>query len=182
MDDILKNYENIALSDKEVKKLVNGKASIILYPNLVHYKNIDEVLGPHKAAFILFCAKVKPNKYGHWCALFQVDDGVLEFFNPYGGYPDDSLKYIPMNVRKTSNQFHTHLSNLLYKSPYELTYNEFPFQDKNPNIKTCGRHTSVRLAFRNMDLYEYKNFLDQLKKLTGLSYDQVVTLLSLNVC
>jgi hypothetical protein len=174
---ILKQYENIALSDKELKKIVDGKASIVLYPNLIHYKNMDEVLGPHEACFLLF--EAKPH-YGHWCLIFKVNENTLEFFNPYGGYPDDSLNHIPMHYRVKSNQLHTILSELMLKSPYELTYNEFPFQEHNPNTKTCGRWCAFRLICRNMSLYQFKEFIDSIEDEFGLNGDELVTLATIN--
>jgi mRNA-degrading endonuclease YafQ of YafQ-DinJ toxin-antitoxin module len=173
--DILKVYENIALSDKEVLKLIDGKANLILYPDLIQYDNIDEILAPYGACIILFEAKPK---YGHWCCLFKQNEKLLEFFNPYGGYPDDSLEYIPMHFRLISNQYYPYLSSLMYKSPYELSYNEHKFQKHNKDIKTCGRHAAVRLVFRHLSLDKYKELLDFLRKILKMNYDEIVTLLT----
>lgn len=170
MDNIIKKYEDIALSDQEVLKLVNTEANIILYPDLYKYNNIDEILEPYGAAFILFCAK--PN-YGHWCLLFKLDDNTLEFFNPYGGFPDDSLKFIPKHFRSVSNQNSPILSYLLMNSPYELTYNEHQFQKKEKNVKTCGRWCSVRLLSRDLSLKEFTKFF---KNKYG---DKLVTVLTM---
>lgn len=178
MDPILKRYEDIALSDKDLLRLVHGKASILLYPNLIHYKSIEDVLGPYKATFLLFCSQPK---YGHWCLVFQSDEHTIEFFNPYGGFPDDSLNYIDMEFRKKSNQLHTNLSRLLLHSPYQLEYNEFPFQKKSADIKTCGRWCVVRLLNRNLNIYEFKDKIDRLKRKLHLDGDQLVTLLTMKV-
>jgi hypothetical protein len=185
MDEILKPYVDIALSDKQLLDLVKNKANVILYPNLKDYKNIEDVLGKNRAAFILFCSTYTPTKrYGHWCLVHQIGPHTLEFFNSYGGkngFPDDSLNYIPMDTRKRSNQFHTKLSELMEKSPYELTYNEIPFQRHSKDVKTCGRHCGARLLLKEMDLYEYENFLNLLAKELGLDYDEIVTLLTLEL-
>lgn len=174
---ILKQYEDIALSDKELKNIVNGKASIVLYPNLIEYKNIDEVMGPYNACFLLF--EAKPH-YGHWCLIFKINNDTIEFFNPYGGYPDDSLKHIPMHYREVSNQLHTILSELMLKSPYQLTYNEFAFQKHNANTKTCGRWCAFRLICRNMSLYEFKDTINALSEELDLNGDEIVTLSTIN--
>jgi hypothetical protein len=182
MNNILKKYADMALSDTELLKIVDGRASVILYPNLINYKNIDEVLGPFRAAFILFCSEYTPTKkFGHWCLVFQQDHGIIEFFNPYGGYPDDSLNYISPKVQKESNQFHTTLSKLMLNSPYELSYNEFPFQKHGNEIKTCGRWCSVRLEFRAMDIYEFKKFIDNISTRLKISPDEFVTLMTMSV-
>jgi len=178
MNTILKEYENIALSDTNLLNLVSKKANIILYPSLINYKTIEDVIGPHKATFLLFEAK---KHYGHWCLIFQQNEHIIEFFNPYGGYPDDSLEYIDMEYREKSNQVHTYLSKLLFNSRYQLTYNEFDFQKHNPNIKTCGRWCVVRLLLRNLDLYQFKKYIDNMKKDLNLDGDKLVTLLTMYI-
>jgi hypothetical protein len=173
---ILSKYEDIALSNFDILQKINNKANIVLYPNLHKYKTIDEILGPYEACILLFEAKPK---YGHWVCIFKRNNKTIEFFNPYGGYPDDSLLFINDEFRKKSNQEYPILSLLLLNSPYDLTYNEFKFQKKNQNIKTCGRHCIVRLLFRNLDLYKYHDMLEYLKKELNMSYDEIVTLLTL---
>lgn len=150
---------NIALSDKQVLKLVDGKANIVLYPDLHKYNSIDDLLVPYGACFILFEAKPY---YGHWCALIKLDDHTIEFFNPYGGYPDDSLEYISKEFRKESNQDHPYLSYLMMNSPYQLSYNEHKFQKRGNNIKTCGRWSAMRIMLKDLSLSEFtKMFLNK---------------------
>lgn len=149
---IIKKYENIPLSNFDLLKLANNEANLILYSQLKNVNNIQEILGDYRACFILFEIK---KGYGHWCLLFELPDGSLEFFNPYGGYPDDSLDYIDTDFRKKSNQYHSYLSELLYKSDYILTYNEYAFQKHKDNIKTCGRWCAVRLLFRKLSLLDF---------------------------
>lgn len=177
MKKALKDFEDIALSDSDLRRISNGKANIVLYQNLIKFRSIDQVLGPYGACFLLFTAK--PH-YGHWCLLFKRKKNLIEFFNPYGGFPDDSLDYIPMDYRLKSNQLHTNLSFLLDKSPYELEYNEFPFQARKKDIKTCGRWCGFRLICRNLDIYQFKELIDDFSDQLNLTPDQVVTLVTIN--
>jgi hypothetical protein len=176
--DIIKIYEDVALSNYDLIQLLDGKANIVIYPQLAKYETIEQVLGPTGACFLLFEAKPK---YGHWVCLMKRGN-VIEFFNPYGGlltgWPDNSLKSIPMKFRKESGQVLPLLSLLLLDSPYELEYNEFQFQKHSKNIKTCGRHSAVRLLLKNLDIYQYKAFLDSMCKETNLNYDELVTFLT----
>lgn len=176
MDDTLKYYEEIALSDKNIIDLLRGRVNIVLYPNLHTYDSIDQVLGPHGACVLLFEAK---QNYGHWCAIIKLDANTIEFFNPYGGYPDDSLQYIPYHFAEVSNQLVPYLSILLDKSPYNLTYNEFQFQKKAPHIRTCGRHCVFRIINRDFSLYEYYELLNDLCSKLGTDYDGVVTIFTI---
>jgi hypothetical protein len=172
---IIKKYENVALSNIDILKLLDHKANIILYPDLHKYKNIDEILEPYGACVLLFEAVPQ---YGHWVCLFKVNNDTLEFFNPYGGYPDDSLLSINKYFRKISKQDKPKLSLLMLNSPYKLTYNEFPFQKKHKNVKTCGRHCVFRLLNRFLNLYQYLDFLNFLSKKWNLDYDAIVTILT----
>lgn len=174
---MLDNYKKIALSDKDVTNIVDGRANIVLYPNLSKMKSIEEALSPYGACFILFLSE--PN-YGHWCCLFKRGN-VLEFFNPYGGYPDDGLKYIPEDFRNESHQNFTYLTKLLVESKYELEYNEHKFQKLDKDTKTCGRHCAIRLLFRDLPLEDYYDILKILSKEFKMNFDELVTLLTMYV-
>lgn len=175
---ILKKYEDIALSNKDILKKIDNMANIILYPDLHKYKTLDDILEPYGACVLLFEAKPK---YGHWCCIFKVNDKLVEFFNPYGGYPDDSLGYISVNYKKRSHQMHTYLSYLMYMSPYFLSFNQYKFQKNSPNVRTCGRHVVVRLLHRNLSLQKYIRFLNKKCIEYNTDYDGVVTLLTINI-
>jgi hypothetical protein len=171
----LKELQDIPLSNFDILKMLNGQAKIILYPNLHKYKSIDDILNPFGSCIILFEAKPK---YGHWCALFKLDENTIEFFNPYGGYPDESLSHIDDIFRIISNQFYPYLSSLMYNSKYNLTYNEHQFQKKDMNIKTCGRHCVVRLILKDLSLDNYFNLLNKMCNKINKNYDELVSILT----
>lgn len=179
---VLNEYADIALSDTQVLKLINGRANLILYPNLHKYQTIDEILEPYGACIILYEAMPR---YGHWCCIFKVNNQLLEYFNPYGGFhegfPDESLEYIPMSFRLKSKQYYPYLSILMYESPYQLSYNEFAFQKHGSNIKTCGRWCALRIVFKNLTLNQFHNMIESLKQKLGINSDQVVTLLTMYI-
>lgn len=172
----LKQAEDIPLSDKDIVNKLNNQVKIVLYPDLHQYSTIDEVMGPHEACVLLF--ESKPN-YGHWTCIWKLNDKTVSFYNPYGGYPDDSLEYISDDFKKKSHQDEPVLSNLLLNSPYELTYNDKEYQKHAQNIKTCGRHCIVRLLLRNMTDEMYDGFMKDCQKQLGLSPDEVVTIITI---
>jgi hypothetical protein len=176
MKRIIKYYEDIALSNFDIFDLLNGKVNIELYPNLHNYDNLDQLLGKYGICVLLF--EAKPS-YGHWVCLLKLNNMEVEFFNPYGGFPDDSLLQINQEFRKKSDQEYPLLSELLLNSPYKLTYNEYQFQEIKSDIKTCGRHCSVRLMCQELSLYQYVKFLDKLCKKFDTNYDGMVTLLTI---
>lgn len=170
----IKDYENIALSNTDIFKILGGNAKLVLYPNLIKYKSIDDVLGG-KPVILLFEAK---KNYGHWTALWKKGNTIY-FFNPYGGYPDDGLKYIPEHFAKLNNENVPYLSILLYNSPYKLNYNEYQYQRHDPDIKTCGRHVAVRLLFKSMSDSQYHKFIKNFTKKYNIDADKLVTLLTI---
>lgn len=173
----LKYYENIALSNHDILRLLNNKCNIILYPDLHKYQSIDQLVDPYNCCIILYAAQIKPSMYGHWCALIKRANSI-EFFNPYGGIPDCCLGQIDPKVRMKSNQLLPYLMMLMEDSPYELHYNEFQFQKKGYDIKTCGQHCCVRVFCKDMNIYQYKQLLDKLCKKLKTNYDGVVTILT----
>lgn len=180
--EILNQYADIALSDSEVLKLIDGKANLILYPNLHKYKSIEDILYPYGACIILYEAMPR---YGHWCCIFKVNSELLEYFNPYGGFhegfPDQTLKNIPMDFRLKSNQDYPYLSLLMYNSSYRLSYNEHPFQKHGDDIKTCGRWCALRIVLKHLSLQHFYDLVEYLKKILGVTSDQLVTLLTMYI-
>ncbi|HNE92513.1 MAG TPA: hypothetical protein PKG56_00070 [Chitinophagaceae bacterium] len=155
--DIIKYFENVPLSDKNVLDLVNGRANIVLYQDLHKYDNIDQVLGPYGATFLLY--EFKP-KYGHWVALFKRTPKVIEYFDSYGNVPDEVLDHIPIKYQKLLHQDYPYLSKLLYESPYNIEYNEHHFQKLDKNIRTCGRFAGLRILFRHFTLNKFAQIFD----------------------
>lgn len=170
--DIIDKYKDIALSNMELFKLF-PKANIILYPDMHKYNHVNELLGPNGCCFILYEWK---ENYGHWCCLFILNDGyydTLEFFDPYGAFPDSELAHVPLQFRKKSNQLYPKLAQLMHDSDYELTYNEHKFQKQQKDIKTCGRWCAVRMMCSHLSLKEFKNLF---KRADG---DDLVTLITM---
>ena len=172
--DTLKYYEAQALSNKDVLKLLDNKAKVVLYPELHKFHTIDELLHPYDAVFLLY--ELKP-QYGHWTCLFKRGKEV-EFFNSYGGIPDETLKKIPNTYKSESHQNFPYLVNLLYNSPYEIHYNEYDFQKHSPDVKTCGRWAALRLLMKDFTIDEFKHVIDLLKDYLSVSADKVVTILT----
>lgn len=145
--------EQVPLSDVDVKNLMDGHCNVHLYRDLKRIKSVDELLGPYDCCMILFEWQAG---YGHWICLSKHGD-LVEYFDPYGKYIDYWLQEIDPVFAKESNQNHSYLSRLLIKSPYELSYNEFPFQKRSKNISTCGRWSVVRGILKDMSLNDFKD-------------------------
>lgn len=170
----LQEKEQRALSGSEILKLLNGRTKVIKYSDLKNINNINELLFGYNSVVILILSK---KNYGHWVCLTRRGD-ILEFFDSYGYFIDDPIyfKNTPKYFRKINDQDFPHLTALLLScyEDYKITYNELRFQKMNPNISTCGRHVVCRIYYKNLDLYDYYNFLKNIHK----DLDKVVTILT----
>lgn len=143
---LIEKQKNIALSGKQVLKLVNYKAKIIRYPELHTYGTLEDCLMPYGAFFLLYEAQPMS---GHWCCV-TLSNGVVTFFDPYGGAPDSQLNHIDLNFRKQSNQYYPLLTKLLNECPYKVTWNKTQFQNLVKGVRDCGRWCSMRILMKDM--------------------------------
>lgn len=176
-DKILDKYKKVALSNFDLMKLVDGNARVVLYPEIYKMKNIDQLMHPFNACFLLFEAEPR---LGHWCALLKYGNTV-EFFDPYSGYPDDVLKYIPTDYKEKTNQDYPYLTKLLYESPYHIEFNDNKFQRHGKNINTCGRHCLLRILCKDLNIDEYDRVIKKLCNDTKMGADDLVTAITVGM-
>ena len=172
MNKLLKVIEDYPFSEKEIMKLAEGKANLVLYPDLKKYKTIDEVLGRHKAAILLYVTQESPDSiFGHWTTIFKIKPNTLEFFDSYGFPPDYQLNFSDL-------KYPPYLTRLLEKSKYNIIYNTHILQDRsNKNMSTCGRHVGLRLHFRQLPIQQYCKMLESARAIKPTA-DDIVTLMS----
>jgi hypothetical protein len=167
-----KNKLDYAMSTSDIMKKMNNQCNVIQYGDLVKYNNIDEVFGPYKYVFILYCTKPQN---GHWTVLLRLPNNDIEFFDSYGSDDVDSeLSFIPMEYRIHSNQLHKTLSKLLKDSPYRIHYNNHQIQEFKPNINTCGKHCVVRCFNSDKNIDEYFKAVKYNSKKEKCSYDELI--------
>lgn len=155
MNQYIAKLKTIPFSSEDILNAVDGETKIVKYCDIHKFRNIDELLRPYNSVVILY--QTKPN-YGHWVCL-HLNNGILEFFDPYGKIIDSQLEHIDPNFRKVSYQDFPYLSKLMLDSPYKLIYNKAPLQKQNSSVSSCGRHCAMRLILRDMPLLEYQNIL-----------------------
>lgn len=176
MEDLNK-YKDISLTNYEIFEKLNRKIRILTYTELLKYDNILDILAPNNCFIFLYM--VRP-QYGHWCACIKHDDRI-EFFDPYGGdhmLPDEELKKIQEPFKSQSKQDFPYLTLLLYNSGYPIEYNNYNFQSRGNNIKTCGRQCIVRIMLKDIKLDQYYQLMTQLCHEFNYDYDDIVTLLT----
>lgn len=95
---------------------------------------------------------------GHWTCLFiNRTTGLIEFFDPYGYYPDEERHFIPGNIWEKP-----YLTKLLYRSSLDknakIEFNEYDYQGREDfNVSTCGRYVGIRVLLKNLTNKQFHN-------------------------
>lgn len=172
MEKVIDYLKKNPFSGSDILEATDNKTTIVRYRDICRYRTIEELLNPFGCIVILYETQ---EKYGHWVCVILHQNGVLEFFDPYGKSIDDQLKYIDKDFAKQTNQDYPFLGRLMLNSPYNLVQNKVKLQKFEKNNSSCGRHNAFRIAMRNLSLKEYQNLM---KKEKGLDSDDKVTYLT----
>lgn len=171
-EDIKENIEE-PLGDDDIKRILPD-APIMKYSRLSEVSNIDEIL-PSNLSYCIILYEDSPNK-GHWICILRYNDNI-EFFDPYGFYPDSQLKWNPKIINQKLNQ-KPFLTSLFDSSPLNIIYNPIKYQTESDDVNTCGRHCVwriIQLIEEKKDLKEYFKMMKYLKNKTKGTYDQIVS-------
>lgn len=155
---------------------------IVRYSELSKYQTIEQLL-PTNESFIIILIEWAPYT-GHWVLLSRyITEGedTIEYFNSYGDNPSYEIRNMEESKRQELGQGILYLNNLLNKAlnKYCIIYNKFQFQSEKAHIGTCGRHCIFRAIMMrdfDLDLHEYVEFMEKLKKKTKLTYDEIVAI------
>jgi hypothetical protein len=160
------------MGDNDIKSYF-PKAKIVVYNDLNNTNHIDDLLPMNKSYFFLLIESKKNS--GHWVCIDKLNDEI-NFFDSYGGKPDSQLSWIPMEKREQLGEDEKRLTQLFRESGYKINYNPFKYQELDNDIQTCGRHCCmrVRAMLEGMNLDKYLNYMENLKKSRGMSFDEIV--------
>ncbi len=164
-----------ALSNFDLYKFFNNKIKIYTYNELTQYKTLEEAFYPYDIIFILFETR---QLFGHWCVLCQNKNNVY-FFDSYGNFPDEQLKFTNDIFREYNNMELPYLTILLLKSDKSIHYNNHKLQNiNNTSLATCGRWVLMyALLYNHISMDKFAEFFKSRK----ISPDKYVTLLTHSV-
>ena len=163
----LQQVEAYSLGDDDLATILPN-SHIFLYPYLKKVKDIDEIFDDEGRALMLYLTEDK--RTGHWVALCRYPDHI-EFFDPYGERPDQELNWLGKGKRVELEEDKPLLSKLLREKGLPVVYNKHQFQKDGDDIATCGRHSAVRLLFKDLSLPQYAKMIQE----TGLAPDEFVS-------
>ena len=163
------------LSDADLRSVLGSTLKILKYSELAAMPSLTQLL-PNTTDYCIILYESALNS-GHWVALLRYRN-IFEYFDPYGNIVDKPLRWVSAAKRKLLKQGEPYLSELLERSGAEWIYNKRAFEKMNATINTCGHHCAhriYRLAHDQMDLKDYVELMEELKKSTGNNYDVIVS-------
>ena len=149
IENIVKDGENYAFTEDDLRDMTEHKYEIIAYEDLEKYDTIDEVLGKNNGAVILF--QNESANSGHWVGLWKKDNTIM-YFDSYGLNPDDEIQFTKYTMREynMSGDTEPHLTHLLNKSNYKISPNKVKLQRFKDHSNTCGRWIGWRLRHKDL--------------------------------
>lgn len=175
MERYIEKNRNKSFSGQDIYLLCDKKVKVLKYPELRNFKTLEDAWGPHKAMIILYLTK---EHYGHWCAVFRADKNTLEFFDPYGSFPDSEIDMIRATRPDAPLQL-PWLTRLMARSHYNILYNKQKLQQFKKDVNTCGRWCGMRVVMRDTPLQEFIDMF--ISKSNKKSPDWLVTCMTLFV-
>lgn len=168
-----------SISDQDLERYFNKSIykKIISFGDLRKYTSIDKFL-PKPKDFIILLIETSKN-VGHWVCLTKNHD-TITFFDSYGYFPGDELKFVDADKRVQLHEDHNYLLDLIKQSRYKFDYNNIKYQSFKTNVNDCGRWVILYLILFNekdITLKGFHQFITQKTKQLKLSNDQLVSYL-----
>lgn len=169
MSAIIDKLKANALSFRDLQYMVGKKVSEncrwLMYDELKHFKNIEQLMQKGAVVLLLEIENKKAPPVGHFIIL--LDHGThYEHFDSYGLNMDEELKL---------TQEH-HLTNLFKNSDKKIVNNKQKLQMFREDINTCGRFVVGRLLMKSLELEEFIAIFNHLKP---KSPDEIITCFTL---
>jgi hypothetical protein len=166
------------MGDDNIRKYFPN-AKILKYSELADIKDITQLLPQNKSFFFLLYEQSLNT--GHWVVVNRyMDNGrdTICFFCSYGSKVDGPLYWNSNAKNQELGQSRPFLTELLQKSGKQLQYNRVQYQSKTSPVATCGAFATLWIKANirdNMNLQDFHDWIAEIKKETGLSYDAIAS-------
>jgi len=163
------------MDDGDIRQYLPN-AKIMRYSALAKLSDIEQLL-PKDKSYVFLLYEQTPGS-GHWVALMRYGN-TIEFFCSYGSKIDAPLRWNNPRDNAMLGQSKSYLSMLLNKAKgkFRSIYNPVAYQSSKQGVATCGAWDVMRinqLINHNQDLHEFHDYMESVKKETGLTYDEIV--------
>ena len=166
----------VPLSDADIREFLPN-ALILRYSELSKYPTLHDLL-PEVKSYAILLYEDSPSR-GHWVCVSRPEEGVAEYFDSYGGYPDAPLTWTPLERRQQLGAGKPMLSMLFDNTPEEVIYNKVKYQKESNGVNNCGRWCVLRILkmLKGMNLAQFHEFVKKQSKKMKLTPDLMVTVL-----
>jgi hypothetical protein len=178
----IKNEMKKMIASNEFSKMLGRGVRVMKYSELESYDDLNQIITDQKG-YIILLIETEQNT-GHYTALLKYNPKQFEFFDSYGLGPDQEFHFISMKIQTILDEsFHilTQLFKFLTQNNGTYSYNRMHLQQMKPDINTCGRWTCLRIFYfmkYNYSLTDFQKFMIEKKKQSGMSYDEIVTIMT----
>lgn len=174
----VKAISETPMGDDNIRKYFPN-AKILKYSELADIQDITQLLPQNKSFFFLLYEQSLNT--GHWVVVNRyMDNGrdTICFFCSYGSKVDAPLYWNSNAKNQELGQSRPFLTELLQKSGKQLQYNRVQYQSKTSPVATCGAFATLWIKANirdNMNLQDFHDWIAEIKKETGLSYDAIAS-------
>lgn len=174
----VKEISETPMGDDNIRQYLPG-AKVLKYSELADIDNIEELLPRPKTYFFLLYEQ--SFNRGHFVVVNRyIDNGkdTICFFCSYGSKIDAPLYWNSQGINRELGQDQPYLSQLLQKSGKNIQYNRVQYQSKKSPVATCGAFATLWIKANmrdNMNLQDFHEWIAEIKKETGLSYDAIAS-------
>lgn len=163
------------MDDGDIRQYLPN-AKIMRYSGLARLSDIEQLL-PTDKSYVVLLYENTPGS-GHWVALMRYGR-TIEFFCSYGSKIDVPLRWQNPKDNAVLGQSRPFLSILLNKAKgkFRAIHNPVAYQSSKQGVATCGAWDVMRInqmKNHNQDLQEFHDYMESVKKETGLTYDEIV--------
>jgi hypothetical protein len=174
----VKAISETPMGDDNIRKYFPN-AKILKYSELANIQDITQLLPQNKSFFFLLYEQSLNT--GHWVVVNRYKDNgrdTICFFCSYGSKVDGPLYWNSNAKNQQLGQSRPFLTELLQKSGKQLQYNRIQYQSKASPVATCGAFATLWIKANirdNMNLQDFHDWIAEIKKETGLSYDAIAS-------
>lgn len=161
---------------KNIGRKFNMDVPIVMYDKIISSQSLDDLLLNYPNGFVIFYPNLREgnNLSGHYVCLF-LRGNTIHFYDSYGDKPDFQKQDVPQRDILYNENINS-LVDLLYRSPYQIDYNNFKHQLLKNDSATCGRHSIMRLLHQQLDTKQYDKELKRLCKKFKVNPDELVSI------
>jgi len=143
------------LSTDDIIKGMEGKAKVVIYPDLARVESLNQLFEPYNQIILLY---LTAPTYGHYVCLWRERD-IVYYFDSYGGAIDHPLEYNTHQKNISLGQGQPFLTNLLRRERPRVCVNTYGLQKEAKGDSECGRYCILRLQMKMISNQAFRDLL-----------------------